>query len=94
MNSCLYTTRTYCKPPPHTHTHTQGKDAALRQSAAADVKRAMVAARKERKPHLNEMFTDVYDDLPPRLQRQQAEMMEMVDKYKEHYGPILSKHES
>ncbi len=54
----------------------------------------MIAARKEKKPHLNHMFTDVYDDLPPRLQKQQAEMKEMMDKYKEHYGPILSKHES
>lgn len=66
---------------------------AVRERAAEEIKKTMMAARSEMKPHLNELFNDVYDTLPPRLQKQREEMWAMTDKYKEHYGPLLSKHE-
>ncbi len=71
----------------------QGDDVTVRQKAAEEIKKEMNIARKEKKPHPNEMFTDVYDALPPRLQKQRDEMWAMTDKYKEHYRAILSKHE-
>lgn len=45
----------------------------------------MQRARNERKPPVNEMFADVYDQLPKRLQDQRKQMWEVVNKYKEHY---------
>jgi TPP-dependent pyruvate/acetoin dehydrogenase alpha subunit len=57
----------------------------LKSKAQEEVKRSMQRARSERKPHVNEMFKDVYDELPKRLQAQQKEMWEVVNKYKKHY---------
>ena len=42
-------------------------------------------ARAEKKPSLNHMFSDVYDVLPARLERQQQQMLNMVAKYPDHY---------
>ena len=45
----------------------------------------MQKARAEHKPHLDHMFTDVYDQVTPRLEKQRKEMWQVVNKYKEHY---------
>ena len=42
-------------------------------------------ARGVKKPSLSHMFSDVYDELPTRLQRQQQQMQGMVAKYPDHY---------
>ena len=55
---------------------------------------ALQKARGEKKTSVQELFTDVYDRLPQRLEKQKTEMWEMVNKYKEHYKPILDRHES
>ena len=64
----------------------------LHDKAVKDVKRSMQRARNEPKPRVDELFNDVYDQLPLRLQRQRKEMWEVVKKYKEHYP--LDIHES
>ena len=51
----------------------------------------MQRARSEPKPSINEMFEDVYDQLPKRLQDQREEMWEVVNKHKKHYP--LENHE-
>ena len=70
----------------------QDKEAELLKTAAAEVRRSMKKARAELKPPLNDLFTDVYDKLPPRLVKQREEMWRMVNKYKKHYPADL--HES
>lgn len=57
----------------------------LYSKAQEEVKISMQRARSEPKPSVNEMFNDVYDKLPQRLQDQQKQMWEVVNKYKEHY---------
>ena len=69
-------------------------DTELKQKASSDIKEAMQRARGEKKASLDEGFTDVYDEMPPRLKKQRAEMWEMINKYKEHYQPLLNRHES
>ena len=49
------------------------------------MKQALQRAENELKPNVDELFNDVYDKLPPRLQRQRKQMWEVVNKYKEHY---------
>lgn len=56
------------------------------------MKTSLQRARKEPKPCVDELFNDVYDQLPPRLLRQRQQMWEVVNKYKEHYP--LSDYES
>ena len=57
----------------------------IRGKADEEVKQAMQRARNEQKPHIDELFNDVYDELPQSLQRQKKKMWEIVNKYKEHY---------
>ena len=61
------------------------KEGALRTRVQQEIQNALKRARRELKPHLNEMFSDVYDHLPLRLEAQRREMWEMVNKYSEHY---------
>ena len=49
----------------------------------------MKKARAELKPPLDDLFSDVYDKLPPRLEKQREEMWRMVNKYKKHYPADL-----
>ena len=60
----------------------------------SEVRTSLQKARGEKKTSVEEMFTDVYDRLPPRLEKQRAEMWEVLGKYKKHYQPILDRHES
>ena len=57
----------------------------------AEIKQSLKRVRRELKPSLDELFRDVYDELPPRLERQRREMWEHVRKYKEHYPLKLYK---
>lgn len=52
---------------------------------------AFAAAEKRLKPSPRHMFTDVYHDVPPHLQKQYNEMKAHVNKYSEHYP--LKNHE-
>ena len=42
-------------------------------------------AERRKKPSPSYLFTDVYEDVPPRLQKQAEEMKQHVEKYREHY---------
>nr|ACO13127.1 2-oxoisovalerate dehydrogenase subunit alpha, mitochondrial precursor [Lepeophtheirus salmonis] len=55
------------------------------QDARQQVLKAFARAEKELKPSIKEMFTDVYDDIPPHLQSQMKEMESHLELYKEHY---------
>ena len=50
---------------------------------------ALENAEKVKRPPIREMFTDVYDELPPRLQGQYEELLEHLEKYPNEY-PIDS----
>ena len=52
---------------------------------------AFAASEKRLKPSPTHLFTDVYHDVPPHLQKQLNEMKEHVSKYSQHYP--LSNHE-
>jgi len=53
--------------------------------------KSFAAAEKRRKPSPSLLFTDVYKEVPPHLQKRLKEMKDHVTKYKEHYP--LSRHE-
>ncbi|XP_059096203.1 2-oxoisovalerate dehydrogenase subunit alpha, mitochondrial-like isoform X2 [Tigriopus californicus] len=56
------------------------------------VLKAFGKAEKALKPKWEEMFTDVYDDVPPHLQKQMEDMKKHVENYKGEYP--ISSHES
>lgn len=43
-------------------------------------------AERQAKPNINELFTDVYDTMPPSLANQEAELRAHLDAYGEHYN--------
>lgn len=49
------------------------------------VMEAFAAAEKKKKPPIREMFNDVYDIMPPHLQKQHDSLMKHLSLYKEHY---------
>ena len=72
----------------------QDNEEEFKKNVKSEIKRAMQAARVEKKPHPDEVFTDVYDKLPPRLEKQREEMWALMNKYKDHYSPVLKHYES
>ncbi len=64
---------------------TPEQDAAAKKEARTNVLKAFTKAEKEKKPSLDEVFSDVYDTLPKHLQEQQEEMRRIIKKYSEHY---------
>lgn len=61
------------------------KEVELRAKVKKEVMDAMQRARGELRPHPDHLFTDVYDNLPPHLERQRKEMWEVVNKHHERY---------
>ena len=72
--------------------HTQGYQDDLEKAILRAVKTSMKRARAELKPNIDYLFTDVYDKLPLRLEQQKKQLLEHINKYKQHYP--LDKHES
>lgn len=66
----------------------QRKDEEMRKSINTEVKTSISRARAELKPNPDEMFTDVYDQVPLSLERQCQQMWEHLKKYKEHYPEL------
>ncbi|KAJ1647816.1 hypothetical protein LPJ64_000850 [Coemansia asiatica] len=64
---------------------TMGDDAEITKSAKAEVLRAFAAAEKLKKPSIGLMFEDVYDELPPVLERERSEIEALVKKYPDYY---------
>ncbi|KAJ1729761.1 hypothetical protein LPJ61_003366 [Coemansia biformis] len=62
-----------------------GDDAEISKSAKADVLAAFAAAEKLKKPATHHLFEDVYDELPPNLEREKAEIDELLKKYPDYY---------
>ena len=56
-----------------------------------DIKASRKRASEVKKPPIDEMFNDVYDQLPVHLQRQRKDLREHIKRYKDHYP--LDKHE-
>jgi 2-oxoisovalerate dehydrogenase E1 component alpha subunit len=54
----------------------------FKSQTRSDVLKAFMAAEKIDKPHWSEMFTDVYDNVPPHLKEQEEQLKTLKDKYK------------
>ncbi|KAL9554605.1 hypothetical protein MBANPS3_002748 [Mucor bainieri] len=63
----------------------QEEEDAYRKQARKDIMTSFTAAEKRKKPALKHLFTDVYDELPPNLIKQQQELNELIKKYPEYY---------
>jgi len=46
-------------------------------------------AERVGKPDFEELFTDVWDELPWTLQSQREALRQHLDRHKEHYAPFL-----
>ncbi len=47
--------------------------------------KSFAAAENRKKPNPEELFSDVYDEMPPTLRRQMQDMKHHVQQYREHY---------
>ena len=63
----------------------EGSEEKLRAEVNKAVRKSIQRAREEPKPHLDMLFTDVYDQVPPQLEKQRREMWKHVNKYKDQY---------
>ena len=60
-----------------------------KRDSLQQVMQALSRADKALKPPVKDMFTDVYDQLPPRLQKQHQECMDHIAKYPHEYPTEL-----
>ncbi|KAI8069313.1 thiamine diphosphate-binding protein [Gongronella butleri] len=65
---------------------TQAEDEALRKDVREHVMASFKRAENRKKPPVSEVFTDVYDTLPPHLQQQEAELKRLIATYPEYYA--------
>ncbi|GAN06769.1 branched chain keto acid dehydrogenase E1 [Mucor ambiguus] len=63
----------------------QEEEDAYRKKVRKDIMTSFTAAEKRKKPAVKHLFTDVYDELPPNLIKQQQELNELIKKYPEYY---------
>jgi len=63
----------------------QEKEDAARKEARKEILDNLKLAEQRAKPHVDELFTDVYDTVPKHLQEQKAELEVLMRKYPEHY---------
>eukprot|EP01132_Coremiostelium_polycephalum_P005682 gene5682-7072_t len=64
---------------------TEDRDKALIAESRQSVRDALNRAEKQLKPPIADIFTDVYDVLPPNLKEQQAELLEHLKLYPDDY---------
>jgi len=57
------------------------KDKELWKSARSEALRCLKKAEAQKKPSLSEMFTDVYDEIPPHLKEQEESLKEHLEQY-------------
>ena len=62
------------------------KETAARDQARKDVLGAFNAAEATKKPAVEELFTDVYDQPPPHLVEQREQLKQHLAKHGEHYA--------
>ncbi|KAJ2368247.1 hypothetical protein H4S01_001693 [Coemansia sp. RSA 2610] len=63
----------------------KGEDTEISKSAKAEVLAAFAAAEKLKKPAIRHLFEDVYNEIPPSLHREKAEIEALVKKYPDYY---------
>ncbi|XP_064484800.1 2-oxoisovalerate dehydrogenase subunit alpha, mitochondrial-like [Ornithodoros turicata] len=69
----------------------EAEDKDWKDSCRKQVMQAIQMAEKVDKPAVQEMFTDVYKDMPPSLQEQMKLLLNHVEEYKEHYPKNFAK---
>ena len=68
------------------HGYMTSKDfASIAEKEKLEVINAMREAERKPKPSLQELFTDVYQEMPKSLQEQQSQLHEHLQKYSKHY---------
>ncbi|KAI8647771.1 thiamine diphosphate-binding protein [Parasitella parasitica] len=70
----------------HKNWWSQDEEDVYRKQIKKDILTSFTAAEKRKKPNVNHLFTDVYDELPPNLVKQQQELQELISKYPEYYS--------
>ncbi|KAI8575404.1 hypothetical protein K450DRAFT_262071 [Umbelopsis ramanniana AG] len=65
---------------------TKEEEDQYRKEARKGIMKSFLAAEKRKKPSVEELFTDVYDELPPNLVEQRQELADLMKKYPEHYS--------
>jgi 2-oxoisovalerate dehydrogenase E1 component alpha subunit len=63
----------------------EDKDKELQTRARQNVLDALKKAETQPKPPIEDLFTDVYDELSPQLKEQQQELFEHLKKYPDDY---------
>jgi len=69
----------------------QKNEDAWKKETRSHVLKEFQKAESLKKPPLHDLFTDVYDQMPKRLQEQEQELLEIVKKYPEHYPTQIHK---
>lgn len=62
------------------------QEADLRDTERLSVLQALEAAERKGPPSVAELFSDVYDVIPPHLLKQERELHEHMEKYPDHYA--------
>lgn len=65
---------------------TQEQETELKAHTKKEVMDTFKRSEKKKKPAVEEMFTDVYDELPPNLVKQRDELIRLVNEYPEYYN--------
>jgi len=60
---------------------TQEKNDKLKKDLKAEILGALKSSEREKKPHLDHLFSDVYDQLTSELEVQKKEMYDHIQKY-------------
>ena len=63
----------------------QAKETEYKAEIRKEILKSFNAAEKRKKPSIKELFTDVYDEVPPHLQLQRTELDRLIKQYPEHY---------
>ncbi|KAJ1961696.1 hypothetical protein GGI12_003104 [Dipsacomyces acuminosporus] len=63
----------------------KGDDVEITKSTKAEVLKAFAQAEKLKKPAIRYLFEEVYDELPPLLEREKAEIEALAKKYPDYY---------
>ncbi|EGF83280.1 hypothetical protein BATDEDRAFT_9167 [Batrachochytrium dendrobatidis JAM81] len=61
------------------------EEQAFKKDIRTKILKSFAAAEKVRKPPIEDLFTDVYDEMPPNLIEQKAELDRIMKKYPEFY---------
>ncbi|KAI8381357.1 thiamine diphosphate-binding protein [Radiomyces spectabilis] len=64
----------------------QEKEDSWRKDVRKEVLTSFAAAEKRKKPSLQHLFTDVYDEIPANLREQQRELERLIKQYPEYYS--------